>query len=210
MATLDHLIFASWDVDAGRAHIAELTGVTPDFGGPHVGLGTHNALMSLGDDVYFEIIGRDPDQPDATGPFAFGLTAESPAALIGYAAHPSPGETIEQLSGALRDVGADPGPVRSMSRRKPDGEELTWSLTQSSSRSTLDGALPFLIEWGGPNPAGSTTPGCKLVELTVTHPDPEPARPALAAIGLGDLAINAGTFGLRAIIDCPKGRVEIS
>ncbi len=210
MATLDHLIFASWDVDAGIAHISELTGVTPGLGGPHIGLGTHNALMSLGDDVYFEIIGRDPEQPDATGPFPFGLTSESPPGLIGYAAHPSPGETIEQLSSALRGAGADPGPVRSMSRGKPDGEELTWSLTQSSRASTLDGALPFLIEWGGPNPAGSTTPGCTLAELTITHPNPDPARPALAAIGLGGLALESGTFGLRAILDCPKGRVEIS
>ena len=159
MATLDHLIFTSWNVDEGIAHIADLTGVTPGLGGPHIGLGTHNALMSLGDDVYFEIIGRDPEQPDATGPFPFGLAEGSPSGLAGYAAHPLPGEAIGDLADSLRAVDLDPGPVRSMSRRKPDGEELSWNLTRSTPASTLDGGLPFLIEWGGPNPAGSTTPG---------------------------------------------------
>ncbi len=208
MATLDHIIFASWDVDDGIAHIAELTGVTPALGGPHIGLGTHNALMSLGGDVYFEIIGRDPNQPDATGPFPFGLTESSPSGLAGYAAHPSPGQTIEEVADSLRAANLDPGPVRSMSRRKPDGEELSWSLTRSTPASTLGGGLPFLIEWGGPNPAGSTTPGCTLVELQVSHPDPAAVQGGLSAIGV-EVTLNEGPFALKAIVDSPKGQVEI-
>ena len=43
MPELDHLIFAAADLDTGVAHIEELTGATAVPGGPHPGVGTHNA-----------------------------------------------------------------------------------------------------------------------------------------------------------------------
>ena len=41
---IDHLVLAALSLDEGNRRVAELTGVTPAFGGVHTGRGTHNAL----------------------------------------------------------------------------------------------------------------------------------------------------------------------
>ena len=53
--------------------IETLTGVRPSYGGAHPGLGTHNALLSLGHHSYLEIIAPDPNQPTPPRPRPFGL-----------------------------------------------------------------------------------------------------------------------------------------
>ncbi len=54
---LDHFVWVTPDVEQEVAQFAELLGVAPIIGGVHPGLGTRNALVSLGDGVYFEILG---------------------------------------------------------------------------------------------------------------------------------------------------------
>ena len=56
MAAIDHLVVAAPELDVGTAAVAELVGRQPAPGGPHPGVGTRNTLLSLGDEVYLEII----------------------------------------------------------------------------------------------------------------------------------------------------------
>ena len=208
MPELDHLIFASPDLDTGVAHIERLTGATAVTGGPHPGVGTHNALLTFDEITYFEVIAIDPTQPEPPNPRPFGLDDADEPRLAGYAIHPAPGETIDEVAGLLRDAGHDPGPVTSMSRVKPDGEEIHWSLTRAAMRE-VPCPVPFVIDWGEtPSPARSLPSMGSLVELRISHPD-RATRAVPEALDLG-LMVRDGPLGLVAVVDTPKGRVEIS
>ncbi len=210
MAELDHLIYASRDVDAGAKIIQELTGATAVAGGPHVGNGTHNALLTFDDRTYFEIIGIDPDQPDPDNPRSFGLDELEQPKLVAYAIHPTGDESLEDVAATLAAAGVEPGRIASMSRQKPDGELLSWRLTVGgASGVAVDGAYPFAIDWGdSPSPATSLPSMGRLVSLTVSNPDPAVVA-AVEALNVGVVA-KQGPAGLVATVETSGGTVEIS
>lgn len=212
MAELDHIVYACRDVDEGTHLIAELTGATAVVGGPHVGRGTHNTLLTFDDRTYFEIIGVDPSQPDPDQPRGFGLDDLDAPKLVAYAIHPTDNETLEDLADAMRGAGFDPGRSLAMSRQKPDGELLEWELTTGGDTAhAMDGALPFAIDWlGKPSPATSLPSMGSLVQLRVQHPD-ERVGLALAALGLSQTVdFTVGPAKLSLTIGTPKGQVELS
>jgi len=57
---LDHILLGSSDLDEGIAFVKKHTGVTAAFGGVHPGRGSRNALLSLGEKHYLEIIAPTP------------------------------------------------------------------------------------------------------------------------------------------------------
>ncbi len=210
MPELDHLIFASRDLSDGIALITELTGVTAVPGGQHVGLGTHNALLTFDDRVYFEIIAVDPRQPEPTGPRPFGLNELTEPALMGYAIHPTGDETLEDVVATMNAAGVDHGSLASMSREKPDGSLLSWRLTRGGNTvQASDGALPFAIDWGDqPSPAVSLPSMGGLASLTVHHPD-SAIRKSVTGLGVGVAAVD-GPARLVAEIRTASGLVVLS
>ncbi len=206
MAALDHIVYAAPDLAAGTAAVEALVGMAAAPGGPHPGVGTRNTLMSLGDDVYLEIIAPDPEQSDPPNGRPFGIDKMNEGRLITFAVHASDGETIHDVTAAMSACGEDPGPVSAMSRVKPDGEEIHWSLTTSAG----PGLVPFVINWGDTtHPATVTPTGCTLVSLAGTHPDPDHINALYSAIGI-EVAVTAGdAASLEATLDTPNGRVTL-
>jgi catechol 2,3-dioxygenase-like lactoylglutathione lyase family enzyme len=189
--TLDHLVYATPDLEESVRQIAKLTGVRPVEGGPHPGLGTRNHLLGLGELRYLEIIGPDPEQPEPEAPRPFGIDDLTEPRLAAWAVRAA---DIEARVARSRVQGYDPGPIEPLSRRTPDGELLRWRLTFP-----YEPVVPFLIDWGRtPHPA-RRLPVVPLTEFAGLHPDPPGVRTRLAALGV-DLDVREGAPGLVAVL----------
>jgi catechol 2,3-dioxygenase-like lactoylglutathione lyase family enzyme len=202
---IDHLVYTVPDLDEGVALIEEKLGVRAAAGGKHLGRGTHNALLSLGNGSYFEIIAPDPEQDSVSVPRAFGLDAPGEPRLYTWAAQVG---DIESRLEAARAAGYKAS-LLSMTRELPDGNILRWVLTYPPP-AIGDGLVPFLIHWEpGPHPSETSPAGCRLLSLAGEHPDPPPVRALLRALGVDLVVTEAPAPALLAMIDSPKGVVQL-
>lgn len=201
--TVDHIVYGVSDLNAGVDELSERLGVRAIPGGKHVGRGTHNALLGLGGRSYLEIIAIDPDQAQPVEAVSFALDSLVLPRLVGWAISVT---DIDQRARAARERGYDPGPVQSMSRRRPDGELLEWRLTRHRPDPRLL-AVPFLIDWGGSqHPSRMSPTGVTLVELRAEDPTPAEVRRFLDALDV-ELVVDEGPeVALVATLDSPKGR----
>jgi Glyoxalase-like domain len=209
---LDHILLGCSELDRGIAFVEERAGVRAAFGGVHPGRGTRNALLSLGERRYLEVIAPDPKQDqDSVPPFAVQqlavLKSLTSPRLIGWAAHPG---DIEAFAKKLREAGvAFEGP-RAGSRARPDGRVLHWkSLSLADDR---HGLLPFFIEWSADSlhPSADAPAGCRLEHFAVSSPDPDELSKTFQRIRI-DAPVERGEKAqFRAQIKGPKGNFEVS
>ena len=203
MAVIDHLVFATRDLASAVASFEAATGLRPEVGGAHVGLGTRNALVSLGES-YLELIGPDPDQAAPLGPRPFGIDDLDEPRFVAFAVRADAGESIESLADQLLDAGYDPGAVVDMRRRTPDGVELSWRLTLPGTGPTPEG--PYLIDWGEtPNPSATIAPRADIGELSVATPQHAVISALFAALGLSVRVASSERPALFASVSGPNG-----
>lgn len=206
ISRVDHLVYATPDLNRGVEEIEKLVGVRATAGGQHPGLGTRNALIALGPTTYLEIIAPDPEQPRPEDPRPFGLDGLKESRLVAWFINSN---DLERLRGEALRKGVHLGEVRSGSRRRPDGVQLLWQFTDPSVL-VADGIIPLYIDWGeSPHPAHNAAKGATLVSLRAQHPDMLGVREMLRHLGL-DLPVSQGQSpALIAIIEGPRGRVEL-
>jgi hypothetical protein len=175
-------------------------------GGRHPGEGTRNALIRLGPSAYLELLSPDPTQPAPSHPRWFNLDALTTPRLITWAAKAA---DLDRRTAAARAAGVPVGEVRSGRRELSSGQVLSWRLTYPDVR-VGDGLVPFLIDWGdGPHPAQSTPGEIHLIDLHAEHPEPTRIIDLLHALGL-ELPVVPGPMpALIAVLDTPRGRIEL-
>jgi len=203
---LDHIVYAVPDLARAVTDLEQRLGVRATPGGKHTGLGTHNALLSLSDESYIEVIGPDPEQQLPTVPRPFGIDALTGPRLVTWLAKAT---DLDQQVEQARARGYALGRITPMHRDLPDGTRIAWRLA-IPAQPLGDGLVPGLIEWHTAlHPAKNSARGCTLVELHGEHPQPETVRPILAAMGLV-LDIRPGAVpALVATLDTPKGRTVL-
>jgi hypothetical protein len=203
---LDHMLLGSPDLQAGIEFVEKHTGVRAAFGGVHPGRGTQNALLSLGERRYLEIIAPDPAQPGVKNPIASGLHSLTEPRLIGWAAHPG---SLSVFAETLRAAGIQfEGPTPG-SRKRPDGRLLEWQTLNLAD--TASGLLPFFIEWSqdSVHPSVDAPKGCALLNFAAEAPEPERLSATLQTLTL-DLPVKNGEKArLHAVISGPKGNLDL-
>src|SRR5712671_2109710 len=129
LAQVDHLVYATPDLQLGIETAEKLFGVRATPGGQHPGQGTRNALIGLGPASYLEIIGPDPDQPKPAGPRRFGIDDLRAPHLLTWVAKGKSLEAFASAAKATPNGGVDLGAVIPGSRKRPDGVVLSWTYT---------------------------------------------------------------------------------
>ncbi len=203
---IDHLVLGAAELGEGVAYLEGLLGVRAAEGGKHPGAGTHNALLSLGDMRYLEILAPDPEQAGVRGALTAALRDLDGPRLVTWAAK---APDIDERIAAAQAAGRDIGVVSGSSRRLPDGGLLEWSFTFPPPPAG-GGVAPFLIGWGpGSHPSETTPSGCELLAFRGEHPEPEQVRVLLSAMAVDLPVTEAPEAALIATIRCPKGVVEL-
>ncbi len=204
-ALLDHIIIGCNDLDRGIDLVKESTGVRATLGGVHPGRGTRNALLSLGERRYLEIIAPDSSQGSILH-FPQILGMKEPR-LIGWAVHPP---DIAATAKLLREnqiafTGPDDG-----SRKRPDGRVLTWKTINLAD--DRHGLLPFFIQWSADSvhPSKDAPAGCRLEYFEIMSADPDELSMALKRTGLDLPVQRSDKARLHALISGPKGDLGLS
>lgn len=209
-ARLDHLVIAARTLADGIAYVAEATGAAPQPGGRHLSMGTHNALLGLGDGAYLEIIAIDPEGTRPPRPRWFDLDDGGLQARL--AERPRLVHWVARTDDIERDARACPvdlGPICRMARGA-----FRWRITiPYDGARPGNGLVPALIQWHVAEHPAAALPGSRvsLEGLAATHPDPGPIRSALAALGLdGVLPVAEGRDTLlAATLRAPRGGVTL-
>jgi hypothetical protein len=206
ISSVDHLVYATPDLQMGIDRVQKLLGVRAGAGGQHPGRGTRNALLSLGPGCYLEIIGPDLEQPKPAQPRPFGIDALKAPRLVTWAAK---GTDLERLMSDARRAGVKLGDVIPGSRRRTDGVLLSWRYTDPRVV-VAEGVVPFFIDWGTtPHPADTATAGVLLIALRAEHPEPDLVQKMLHGVGINLQVASGPRPALVATLDSPRGRVEL-
>lgn len=217
-AHIDHLVVGAGTLDEGVAWCETALGLSPGPGGEHALFGTHNRLLRLRSQdhpqAYLEIIAVNPQAtPARLAPLRRWFDLDEPAVrqrlqdqgpqLLHWVANVP---DIEAACTTWRAMGIERGPVIEASRPTPQGL-LRWRITvRDDGQRLFAGCLPTLIEWGPVHPADHMpAPALSLHSLTLSHPQADLLGKALRAIGLTDVAVQAGPAGLYADLSHPAG-----
>ena len=208
MAAVDHLLLGVASLDRGIEWVEERTGVKAAVGGSHPGVGTRNALLSLGGRQYLEIIAPDPAQ--TTYSFRMDLKTLAEPRLITWAAKAI---DIEALAKKSQDAGLQIMGPRDGSRMRLDGTLLKWKTLAVASSFAVDGIdpVPFFIEWapGTVHPSQDAPAGCTLQSFELEHPNSAALSDALKKLGLDVTVRQANAPRLIAKIETKKGAVVL-
>lgn len=202
---LDHIIIGIDSLERGIQLIANMTGVTPVVGGVHPGRGTRNALLSLGERRYLELMAPDPAQAGASEQVALLRTLHAPTP-IGWAIHISDADSARR---AWSTSGLRPGVPSPGSRMRPDGRLLRWrTIDPFGMESAL---LPFAIEWdsGSLHPASDAPRGCSLTDFRIVSPHAGAIQDAVQRAGVPVPVERGGADAIQVALACPAGRVNL-
>jgi hypothetical protein len=201
---IDHIIWACQELGSGIEKLETMTGARAEAGGKHPGLGTHNALIHIGNRSYLEIVAPDPDQ--GGGPWSRSLQAMTGPGLLHWAvARPKLGDYRNGLPGLI----GGGNEIMQASRQHPTLGPLRWQLLLLANHE-FGCLVPFLIDWrDSAHPAELLEPVCTLTEVRITTPRlPELLKIASWLRLDAEFAVGEESK-LEFLIDTPRGEIKL-
>lgn len=199
---LDHITITAPTLEAGAKLVEKVLGVTPQKGGEHPKMGTHNLFLRLGDSVFLEIIACNPNakKPDRPRWFALDkINRDTLPQLTTWVVR------TKNIYSILESSSEPLGEIEPMSRG-----ENNWLITIPKNGSIpFKGGAPALIQWQmKEHPAKSLKDfGLSLSKFKIYHPEPEKLINLLSSINLKEEVevLYGAEAKLTAYIDTPNG-----
>lgn len=204
MLVLDHLAVSCTGLAEGAAAIEAALGLPLAAGGQHPHMATHNRLLSLGPDLYLEVIAADPSQPRPAWPRWFDLDRFSgPPRLTNWICR------TDDLDAELAHSPAGTGTPVALQRG-----DFRWRMAvPASGILPFDNRFPALIQWEGTAHPAPRLPdhGIRLAHLDITHPQADALSAALAP-RLRDerITVSQGPNAMKATFATPWGERQIT
>ncbi len=209
---LDHIIWASNDLERATQLFESLTGVQPVYGGQHASGLTHNALVGLGGRCYLELLAPvDPNGTEDDEWTRFARTTSKPRLFTYCMRSPLPLGKLEALAVSL---GCSGSKVLGNGRTTPEGVKLHWQWV-SPGFDAFGRALPFFIDWlDSPHPAESfaaSVPAAaiSLAHFAVGHPAAAALRQVLTPLTTPVEIYAAPDLEFQLRLDTPRGSVTL-
>jgi len=199
----DHFLLGCSSLEAGIQFIKDKTGIEAIKGGKHPHIGTHNALLSLGEKVYLEIIAPDPEAKSLIEAYAFLKEMNAPT-LFMWAART---DNMDDLLKRVREAGYKNSGISPGSRQRTDASVLKWR--SLSVETGINSVVPFFIEWdkSSKHPSIDSPKGCSIESFEIEYPEPEKLKAVFTQLQI-DVPLKQGIkASLQLKINSPKGTV---
>lgn len=212
MLQRDHLTVIAPSLAEGVEHVRDGLGLDIPYGRAHDGMGTHNHLLRLGDDVYLEVIAVDPAAPPPGRPRWFGLD-DSRAVRRAWDEGLRLRGWVARTTG-IADVLARHGAILGEEvRLSGSGRSFSFAVPPDGSL-PLAGLAPSVIDRGGlpPSIAGMPDLGARLHSFIVQHPEPAEVAALYGRLGVENPPEIRRGERLRylAMIETPAGLKELT
>ena len=194
---IDHLLWTTSSIDTGMAAFKSLTGVTPKYGGRHTDGLTENALASLGNRQYIEILACT-DTAESGDELVDFCRASNPERLHTWCSNPP--DTLDELAERVRSLGIAGHEIVSGGRETPDGQLLQWRLLLPEL-SEFGPCFPFFIDWGESiHPATTAPDGLSLKDFWIDHPRANQLNDLFDQLGMPAFARTGTEPGIHAVL----------
>ena len=205
---IDHFVWGAPDLDYGNTVIEEAFGVSPMFGGSHPGIGTRNALLSLGSQTYLEIIAPDKGKlpVNSLGEKLKQLTSPGLMTWVNRCDQlPNLAKSAANSTSNLTPV----GPVKTQ-RETAEKQLLEWELLFIVQHQ-YGGLLPFFIDWKrSPHPSLSAPSGGEFQEVRLCSPHAALLNQALNELDVSTHATQANQAAIEVDITALNGNITLA
>lgn len=189
MIRFDHIAIGAATLDQGLAYVEQRCGLLVPVGGKHPLMATHNRVMAVGSDVFFEIITTDPKVSAPDHKRWFGLDDKMVQNRLLARARPLAwvlnSNDLQRDMDIAAALGVNYGQPLTLKRG-----DLRWQFAvRNDGAIPLAGAAPMLMQWPdlAHHPAARMPDlGARITSVAVRTPFAEKLKAMLQAMG-GDI-----------------------
>jgi len=203
---IDHIVYVVTDLHQGIDHIQKITGAPVSPGGQHLNRGTHNALLKIGAQCYFEILAIDKSNHAIQPPRWMGVDHISEARITRWAIRSS--EDIQREARILELYRPQYGKITPGSREIAPNQMLNWSMTEPGHHAV--DPVPFLIDWKDSiHPTTALPQQCELISLSLGHPNPSKVNLQLTNLNVDLVFHESDQEYIHAELSTPNGVITL-